>query len=300
VVAASPPPDAASPPPDAAAPSAGWAAELALEYERRGERSVLARRAHRGPLRVQRDLYPEGPSPCHTLLVHPPGGIAGGDSLAVRLRVGAAAEALVTTPGASKWYRSAGRPAEQRLELELGAGGALEWLPQESIFFDEADAGSSLRVRLGAGARYLGWEVLCLGRQAAGERFTRGELRLSTEVWRGARCLWRERARLRGGDPLLTSPIGLAGAPVCATLIAAAPELDDDARATELLAACRAVDPAGAGGGRGGVTRLPGVLLARWLGRSGEQARGYLTALWGALRPRLWGRAAAPPRIWAT
>lgn len=278
-------------------PGPGWAAELSLEYERRGERSVLARRAHRGPLRVQRDLYPEGPSPCHTILVHQPGGVAGGDSLTVRARVGAGAAALLTTPGAGKWYRSLGRRAQQRVELEVSDGGVLEWLPQESIFFDEADAELGCRVRLGAGASYLGWEVLCLGRRAAGERFVHGEVRLATEVWRDERCLWRERGRLRGDDELLTSPVGLAGASVCATFLAVAPALDEEADACELLAACRAIE---ATGGSGGVTRLPGVLIARWLGHSSEQARRYLIALWSALRPRLLARAAVPPRIWAT
>lgn len=274
-----------------AAPS-GWDASLELAYERRGERTVLARRAHRGPLRVQRDLYPEGPSPCHTLVVHPPGGVAGGDRLALSARLDADAHALLTTPGAGKWYRGHGRWASQALRFTVEDGAALEWLPQETIAFDGALAELSCRVELAPQASYLGWEVLCLGRQASGERFVSGELRLGTELWRGEACLYRERGRLRGGDALLTSLVGLGGASVCATLVAVSPRLP-----ALSLAELRAVDERG---GRAGVTRLPHVLVARWLGDSSERARHYLTSLWSLLRPALLARPATSPRIWAT
>lgn len=286
--------------------SQGWEAALELGYERRGERSALVHRAHRGPLRVQRDLYPEGPDTCHTIVVHPPGGVAGGDQLRLDARVGAGAAALLTTPGAGKWYRGHGRRARQQLAFTVGEGAALEWLPQETIVFDGAEAELSCRVELGRDSRYLGWEILCLGRQASGERFTTGELRLHTELWRRAdagepaRCLWLERGRLRGGDALLTSPVGLAGAAVCATLVAAGPPFDRPlgvAPDPALLAACRAADE---GAGQGGVTCLPGLLIGRWLGDSSEQARRYLAELWRVLRPALRQRAAIPPRIWAT
>jgi urease accessory protein len=295
--------------------SQGWEAALELGYERRGERSALVHRAHRGPLRVQRDLYPEGPDTCHTIVVHPPGGIAGGDQLQLDVRCGAGAAALLTTPGAGKWYRGHGRRARQRLTFTVEDGGSLEWLPQETIVFDGALAELSCRVELGRGSVYLGWEILCLGRQACGERFTTGELRLGTELWRkaepagaagaagAARCLWRERGRLRGGDALLSSPVGLGDAPVCATLIAAGPAFDlaaGDAPDPRLLAACRAVDEGGGQGGRGAVTCLPGLLIARWLGDSSEQARHHLARLWHLLRPALRQRAATLPRIWAT
>ncbi len=312
MLSAAPPPPLAFDAPGAAVPGRRWEAALSLGYERRGERTVLAHRAHRGPLRVQRALYPEGDSPCHTLIVHPPGGLAGGDELRLEAHVGAGAEALLTTPGASKWYRGHGHRARQLLELRVDDGAVLEWLPQESIFFDGAEAELTSRIQLGLGSTYLGWEVLCLGRQACDERFTTGELRLATELWRGERRLWAERGRLRGGDALLSSPVGLGGASVCATLLAAAPELGATSSSlSPLLAACRAVSEQG---GTGGVTCLPdlgadqdrsspaagGVLIARWLGDSSEAARHYLFALWSVLRPALRRRAATPPRIWAT
>lgn len=270
-----------------------WDAALALEYQWRNGRSVLARRAHHGPLRVQRDLYPEGPGTCHTIVVHPPGGIAGGDHLRIRARLGTSAAALLTTPGAGKWYRANGRAARQVLEFDLATGAALEWLPQETIVFDGADADLRCRVQMGAGSTYLGWDVLCLGRRASAERFTSGCIQVGTEIWQDQRCLWIERGRLLGGDAMLTSPVGLGGASVCATMLAAGSQVD-----AEVVAACRSV--AAGPAARAGITQLPNLVIARWLGDSSEDAKRYFLHLWTVLRPALRQCAAVPPRIWAT
>ena len=134
-------------PTEAAAPLARWSARLELGFRADDRGTRLAHRAHHGPLVVQKPLYPEGDSVCHVIVVHPPGGIAGGDELRIDLEVGAGASALVTTPGAAKWYRSAGPVARQSVALRVE--GCLEWLPQEAIVFDGARASSSLEVDLG-------------------------------------------------------------------------------------------------------------------------------------------------------
>lgn len=263
--------------------AASWKASLDLGFERRGDRTVLAARRHDGPLVVQKPLYPEGDEVCHAIVVHPPAGMAGGDELELRASAAGGAHALLTTPGAGKWYRSAGPWAAQRLRFE--AAGALEWLPQETIVFDGARARLDTEVRLAADARFLGWEILCLGRTGSGERYQRGEVRVSTKLYRDGKLLWLERGRIEGGGSLLDSPAGLQGKPVCATLIAAGAVFD--------LAACRAIDGIA-------VTQLPGVLLARYLGDSSEQAKRLFAQLWAVLRPALFGREAQMPRIWST
>lgn len=272
-----------------------WLAELKLGFTRSDSATVLSERRHRGPLRVQKALYPEGPEVCQVIVLHPPSGIAGGDQLAIAAEVEAHACAQLTTPGAGKWYRSGGAEATQAIDFSVGAGARLEWLPQETIVFDGAVGRLTNRVRIAADSRYLGWEVLCLGRRAAGERFARGRLALHTRIDRDESPLWIERGEIGGDDPLLASVAGWAGASVSGTLLATLHPGDDVAA---LLAACRAIAPAD--GAEHALTALPGVLVARYLGDHNEAARLWFVALWQVLRPALLGRPAVLPRIWNT
>ncbi|MBL8448272.1 MAG: urease accessory protein UreD [Zoogloeaceae bacterium] len=271
---------------------AGWSARLTLGFERRGGRTVLAERRHQGPLRVQKALYPEGDEVCQVILIHPPAGIAGGDDLRVEVTVGRGAWAQVTTPGAGKWYRSAGPSASLTQRVVVEPGGVCEWVPQESIVFDGALGSAKLEVDLAPDAVFVGMETICLGRTGSGERFSRGSLRLETRLRRQGRTIWLERGRIDGGGGLMGSPAGLAGATVAATMIVAGPEVDADC-----LARCRQID---AGEGQGTLTCPPGILVARYLGPNSESARRWLLALWRELRPVMVGRPGMVPRIWNT
>lgn len=272
----------------------GWPASLQLEFRRRGSTTLLARNQHFGPLRVQKPLYPEGPELCHALVLHPPAGICGGDQLTMNFDLGPEAQALVTTPGAGKWYGSAGSVAIQQLNITAAAGAMLEWLPQESIVFDGALARLHTRVQLATGARFIGIETLCLGRRASGERFTRGRLGLATEIWLDGQLLWLEQGQLDGGSPWLRAPAGLAGFTLCSTVLAAGRDIE-----TQTLAACRQIavpEPTA----QCGVTALPNLLIGRYLGHSSEAARHWFIDLWRHLRPALFGRSMLVPRIWNT
>ncbi len=273
-------------------PATGWRAQLDLEFERLGTRCVLAKRRHDGPLLVQKSLYPEGEGICHALVVHPPAGIAGGDDLALQAALGEGAHAVLATPGAGKWYRSSGPGACQRIRFDLAAGALLEWLPQETILFNGAIAEISSSIHLGRGARYLGWDILCFGRTGAGERWMQGHCRLTAHLEVEGVPVFIERADLEGGSAIFNSPAALAGAPICGTLLAVSAECD-----AVLLSACRALQPAN---GEGAVTRLPGVLVARYLGASSEAAKNYFIQLRRLLRPAIMGRDAVDLRIWST
>lgn len=273
-----------------------WQAELHLAFTRQGARTVLCDNRHVGPLRVQKALYPEGDAVCQTLLLHPPSGIAGGDQLRIAATLDATAHAQLTTPGAGKWYRSAGAEASQQIDFSVADGAVLEWLPQESIVFDGARARMATRVTLAADSRYIGWDILCLGRAAAGERFTHGRVNLFCRIERAGQPLWLERGGFAGGDAMLASPAGWAGASVCGTLLCSFPELPQ--QAADLLATCRAVAPAD--GAAHALTAPPGLLLARYLGANSEAARLWFTELWKILRPACCGRPAVIPRIWHT
>ncbi len=270
----------------------GWQAHLQLGFEQRERGTVLAQRRHTGPLRVQKRLYPEGTDPCHVIVVHPPGGIAAGDRLRIDLHLHHGAQAVLSTPGATKWYRSQGAQSSQILNLHAQAGSVIEWLPQENIVFDAAQVVMKTHLELDAGARMLGWDITCLGRSAHNERFTQGELVQRIDCCRGGRLVWSERGRLRGNDPLLQSPAGLRGHTVFGTLWLAGMPLDKG-----LLDALRKIEFSQ---GICAVTALPDITLVRILSSSGEAVRQHFIRLRQIVRPCWLQREARPLRIWAT
>ncbi len=267
----------------------GWQAGIELGFEARAGRTLLAHRARFGPLAVQRPFYPEGDL-CHVYLLHPPGGVAGGDRLEIRAGAAAGAAALITTPGAGKFYRSAGPLAEQNVQLSVAEGASLEWLPQENILYPGADLRMETRIELAPGARFFGWEIHCLGLPANGERFDTGHADIGCRIERGGRPLLIERLSV-GGERDLEGPAGLRGRPVTGTLYATC---EDEA----LLQRCR--DLLHARPVEAGATLFDGLLVARLLAPSTAAARACFVDLWRLLRPGVLGREAVEPRIWQT
>jgi urease accessory protein len=260
-----------------------WEAELRLGLRDDGTKTVLASRIHRGPLVVQRPFHPEG-AVCHLYLVHPPGGIVSGDHLHLHLHVGAGAHGLVTTPAATKFYRARDAGAatlDQHLEID---DGALEWLPQETLVFDGAVSRSRTKVHLTGRARFIGWEVLCLGRPASDETFTRGSVHQDFELWREGTPVLLDHQRLSPGAAL-EQPWGLGGHSALGTLLATPATSQDLESVREPHLACTLVDE---------------VLMIRTLAAQGETVRQRLHAAWRALRPPILRREALAPRIWAT
>jgi len=275
-------------------PVAPWRASLDLAFDATPLGTRLAKRRHSGPLVVQRALYPEGPSACHAIVLHPPGGIAGGDDLVISASAGPSAHAVLTTPGASKVYKSAGAAASQRVRLEAASQACIEWLPQETIVFDAADASLALEIDLREGGRAIAWEITTLGRKAMGETFTRGRLRTRFVVTHDGATILYEVGQVRGASPALESPTGWRGARACATMIVAGHVIDD-----ALLDACR--DALAGAGGTAAASRLtPVLLVVRYLGPTAAHARAAFSAVWERLRPAVAGRPAIHPRIWST
>lgn len=270
-----------------------WQASLALEFAGRNARTTLLARRHQGPLVVQKMLYPEGDAVCHGIIVHPPGGVAGGDQLSISAQLDAGAHVLLTTPGAGKWYKANRLQATQALTFTLGQGTCLEWLPQENILFDGSQVGFSGQVNLAADAVFCGWEILCLGRQARGEIWQQGHVQQALEIRREGRLLWNERMALQPHSRVMQSMAGLRGMPVSGSLVLAA-----GAMPVDVLEACRAVTAESEA--HIGVSALPDIFTARYIGRSSEAAKQYFERLWQVLRPWYAGRAASRPRIWNT
>lgn len=269
-----------------------WQASLTLGFADDAGTTRLFNNIHHGPLRVQKALYPEDAKVCHAIVVHPPGGVVGGDQLEIDIGVGDRAHAFITTPGAAKWYQANGKVSQQTVHLHVNQDAALEWLPQETIFFDTANVVLEQHVELAAGATFIGCEILCMGRRGSGETFDSGRIRQRSSIRREGRLLWWEQGDMLGGQ--LGSPLALDGHTVCATLIAAGKPLP--AAVLNEIRTAAATD----GAHRFGVTQTKGVLVARHLGDDSETARRLMLTVWRHLRPHLLAREAVTPRIWQT
>ena len=276
-----------------------WTGRLSLHIAERNARSTIIARRHQGPYLVQRPFHPEADGTCHVLLIHPPGGLVTGDALELDLLVDDGARALITAPAATKIYRarSAGEPARQRNVLKVRSGGELEWLPQETIVFEGARATLDTRVELAGDARFVGWEITCLGRPAAGEGFARGALTQRWEVRREGKLLWVERFSVEGDSPMLAAEFALRDQPVVGTCLFATSCGEhteawvEQARTHLAHLTVR---------GLASVSARGELVIGRYLGPSSEEARNVFAAVWQALRPHLLGKAAIVPRIWRT
>ena len=273
-----------------------WRGSLAIDYRLRDGRTIAHDR-HDGPLRILRSLHPEG-GVCHSVLVHPPGGVVGGDELAIALTLGEGAHALVTTPGATRFYRSAEATATQTLRVVAAAASRLEWLPLETIAYSGCLATNALRFELAAGAEMIGWDVTALGLPESERPFDAGRFTQSIEL----PGRWLERGSIAASDErLLDSPLGWAGRRVLATMWFASGDSLDPARSDALLDAARAAAAAHPLAMTTGATSpQPGVIVVRALAERVEPAMELLQRIWRLWRPLAWGLAATAPRVWST
>ncbi len=273
-----------------------WQARLTLGFANDAGTTRLVRREHVGPLRVQKPLYPEGREVCHAIVVHPPGGVVGGDELTISAQVQESASAFITSPGAAKWYKSNGQQSRQSITLDVQANASLEWLPQETIFFDAAEVELEQNITLAQDASYIGSEILCFGRTASGERFDSGRIVQKSSIRQHGKLVWFEQGTLSAHGSLMNSPLGMAGKTVCGTMIAVGKVLPNEViKELRGIGEALVIKPE-----LFGATQMKSVLVARYLGDSSEKARQVMTALWQHLRPALLGREAVVPRIWNT
>jgi urease accessory protein len=267
-------------------PEARWPARLHL----RASGATRVDAEHEGPLRLLKTLYPEGPGIAHAVVVHPPGGLVGGDRLVIDIDVQEGAHLLATTPAATRFYRSNGPEATQTVHARVA--GRLEWLPQETLAYRGCRARNALRVQLQG--QLIASELLALGLPEAGEPFDAGELLQDLQI----DGLWRDRGSIRAQDrALMDGPCGLAGQRVLGTLLMAQASPFESTEA--LLEAARAL--IGASGLRAGATLLHGrLLLLRVLASELEAPTRLLRAVRAAWREAAWSVPGHEPRIWRT
>jgi urease accessory protein len=273
----------------------GWQARLALEYGPVGLRTRLLRKQQHGPLTVQRAFYPEGDI-CHNYILHPPGGVVGGDTLEISARCQAGAHCLLTTPGAAKFYRAAGvRTGRQSVRINVAGDAVVEWLPQPNIFFCGAQMVLDSNIDVAATGKFVGWEIHCFGRPAAHEYFTSGAVRSETRVSVDGELRLLERLDTCGDGNLLAAT-GLRGNAMQGCLIAAPCSEQQRDILERILQSESGVDyphPLG-------LTLVDEVLIVRALGQQAEPLQQVFTRLWLGLREHWLARAPCLPRIWAT
>lgn len=278
-----------SSPSTATSKKANWKGSLNLGFEPRPDKTALVKRQHKGPLTVQRAFYPEA-RVCHVYVLHPPGGVVGGDELEITATLKAHSEALITTPGATKFYRSASDTALQMQTLIVEDNATLEWLPQENILFPGAKVKSVLQVELQGSAKAAFWDIQCFGRPSNNEAFEYGSLDSHLRLFRDGKPLLLERLRIDENNR--TSLSQLQNHPVSATFVLSdAVNIDISAldgskviSEHEYLA----------------TTLIDDVMVVRYLGNSTENARNYFINLWQQIRQAALGHAPIIPRIWNT
>lgn len=263
----------------------GWQASLALQFCHTPEKTLLHSARHVGPLTVQRPFYPEDQT-CHLYLLHPPGGIVGGDELTIDVHLDAWSHVLITMPGASKFYRSKGALARLDQHFTLDENAILEWLPQDTIFFPGANAALQSVFHLQRNSTLLAWELFCLGRPVINETFSQGCIESRLEVWLEGEPLLIERQHLADGD---LSPV--AEHPWIGTL------LFYPATETQLEEARDHLTPLNA---FAGATLTDGLLSVRFLAHDNLICQQAMREIWQRLRPQLTAKAPCPPRIWHT
>ncbi len=272
-----------------------WHAHLQLNYRAQNGSTVLHHQ-HEGPLRIFKSLYPEGPEVCHNVIIHPPGGLVEGDRLDVAVQVAEGAHALISTPGATRFYKSGGTPATQHVQLDVQAGARLEWLPLETLAYNGCQAVNELRWSLAPEAELMAWDVVSLGLPAAAQPFERGTYTQTME-WPGR---WLEHARIAASDErLLHSPLGLAGHSSLGTLVLASGTPWTRAHREHVLEAVRnTLQDSELASCCGATCPNEQLLVVRALAAQVEPVMRLWQQLWAVLRQQAWDMSHTPPRVW--
>ncbi|WDE11593.1 urease accessory protein UreD [Thalassomonas haliotis] len=284
-----------------------WYAKLALEFSFSAYGTKLSSVKRHGPLSVQRAFYPEGADCAHLYLLHPPAGIVSGDSLNIFASVNEKAHALLTTPGANRFYRArcdtrlGDSKQRQQITLKLAKQAVLENFPLETLIYNGADAVSNLDIHLSRQSSYLGWDIVCLGLPASDQPFNRGGFSQISRIYLEQVLSYHDRIHINPDNGLLTHPAGLGGNSVFGNfIIAAAALFDHGTQRQVLIDEIREYLEQQQAQQHISISDIKGILVARYLGNSAEQCRSLFISIWQLARPLCLNRKISEPRIWFT
>lgn len=267
-----------------------WKAHLNLSLEVRAEQTRLIPQKRFGPLTVQRPFYPEQDT-CHVYLLHPPGGIVGGDELELIVNGAKDSRSLITTPGATKFYRSSGKTAQFKQTLHIAENASLEFLPLENIYFPGAMVNAQCDIHLEKNSQLMYWETHCFGRPANKELFDVGHVVIKLNIYDENGLLLTDKQTINEHE--LKRSCGTRSHAVVSNMVIVSEQISED-----LISNLRAVE---IDSGLSGITQLTEKLMViRTLTNSTLDAANYFQTLWSIARPSALQRAACPPRIWNT
>lgn len=236
-------------------------------------------------------------------LLHPPGGLVLGDELRIDVHADSNSHALVTTPSAGKVYgvKKGIEKQQQRVALNIAADACLEWLPQETIVFNGANALLQSDIQLQADAKLVFWDMVCFGRPASQLGFDSGECTQVIRITREGIPLLIERNQVRGGGALQASNWGLSDHNSMGTFVMTLHTgREQRQELTEMLAQTSTIGSHPHSIHRWGLTQKDDLFIARYLGDSASHCRRGFELLWQTLRPLMINKPAVSPRIWFT
>ena len=268
-----------------------WPASLDIEFSVRPEKTVPSKIKHFGPLRVQRPFYPEKDGCCHLYLLHPPGGVVGGDVLKIDIVANTKSKSLVTTPGATKIYRS-NIQSKIYQTINLKEESILEWMPQETILFNEAQTSINTEVHLSLTSQIFFWDILCLGLPVNNEKFTIGNCRQSLKVFRGNNPVLIENNDFEGGSELMSARWGMRGFYINAIAVMTSSSF-------VIVDKIRSLVESGEDF-LFSVTQKQGLIICRYMGDSVDQAKLCFREAWAVWRDCELEKEVVVPRIWGT
>lgn len=282
--------DAISPSEDTAVNPTRGEAQLAFRHANGS--TILDKNYASDPLRM---LFPTpGPADIsQAVIATTSGGLVGGDQLSIGITARETAQALVTPQAAEKIYRSNGATSQISVQLRAETDAWLEWLPQETILFDQARLRRDTMVEVGPGGALFAGEMLVLGRLARGERFSTGYVRDAWKVYCDGRLVWADALLLTEDiDAVRAHPAGLDGANTIATAIFVAED------AADRLSMARDILGSTDQSVRAGATIVNGILVMRWLSADAQALRAAFGEFWQNFRADVRALPRALPRIW--
>ena len=253
----------------------------------RGSKTVLRDLYQQGSMKI-RFPRPVGDADPEAVLINTSGGLTGGDDIATEVTAEAGSRLIVTTQACERVYRALGGPAHVASKITLGAGARIDWLPQETIFFDNGGLSRTLDVDMAADATFMAVEPVVFGREAMGETVAAGSFLDRWRIRRDSVLVFADETRIDGDVArVLARPAVLDGMQAFATIVCVAPD------AAQKRDAVRDVMADAGTSVRGGVSAFDDILVARVAAPGERPLRRALLPLMVVLRdgvqaPKVW------------